>query len=89
MKTLYDLTNHAEARIQQRGIKHQMVNLVFEFGECQPCKGGVYSYFLTRRSIRKARLSVSKKELLMLEKQRGLYLVADDGGVVITAAWRH
>ena len=88
MKTQCNLTHHAEVRCQQRGINAHTLDLLMDYGEQKHVRGGVISYFFTRKAIKKAARYTDKEDILLMEKQREAYIVVSDDGEIITVAWR-
>ena len=81
------LSNHAEARIKQRGIKKDWLALLLEYGH-YIYQNGKHAYTV---SLDKSGLKEIKKkfgERLDLTKLRSLYLILSDESVVVTCAYR-
>ena len=86
--TSYALTEHAEIRLQQRGIHPHTLDLLLDYGEEKRVRDGGISYFFTKNRIRNASKHTKKEELVLMEKQRDAYIVVSPNGAIITAAWR-
>lgn len=82
-----NLTQHAEARIQQRGIPHDAVNAIFKYGR-QRRHHGADVYFLDKRSRQRMAQALGSKAYSKLERSLNSYLVVSDDGALITAAHR-
>ncbi len=81
------LTNHAEARKQQRGIKDSWISLVLEYGHYIYQKGKhSYSVSLDKAGVKQIRNNYG--EIAELSKLRNLYLILSDDSVLVTCAYR-
>lgn len=78
-------TRHIHKRMNQRGIKQQLINLTLNFGRAVPCKGGI-KYFLTRKNAQQSLGCLDNLRPVFLEAidKGGLVLVTSEGGVEIT-----
>jgi hypothetical protein len=78
----YEMTSHAHIRLQQRGIKPEIVNLVLnEADKFLPCKGGATSVFVSRKKIK----SLENKRVYspqLIAKALGIVLVQSDDAVI-------
>lgn len=82
-----NLTNHANARIQQRGIPHAAVDAILAYGRRRRHHGADV-YFLDKKSRQRMAQSLGSKTYSKLEHSLNSYLVVGDDGAVITAAHR-
>lgn len=89
MHNAHTLSRHAATRCQQRGIHLHTVDLILAFGERRRTRDGAISVFLTRQRIEDAKRRLPKAEVVQMQKQRGVYVIIDAAGKVITVAWRH
>lgn len=80
-------TRHAAARLQQRSIPYQAVNLLMEFGSMMRCRGAS-SFFLDRAARRRIGHALDGAELRRVERFLNAYVVVADSGDLLTAAWR-
>ena len=81
------LSNHAQARIQQRGIKPSWISLVLEYGR-YIYQSGKHTYTV---SLDKSGVQQIKKtfgDFVEIGKLRNLYLILSDDSVVVTCAYR-
>ena len=80
----YDTTNHADARLQQRGIKAEVVNFVLsEADQVSNCRGGSTSLFISKKKLGSRRVR-QEYPAQLLEKAEGVVLIeAED--TLITA----
>lgn len=84
-------TDHAQARLQQRGIARHWIPLIIEYGKrIYGHRGGV-KYFMTRRLANKLiELMRAEYSVQQLEKIKGVYVVLSaDKTTVITAAHKY
>lgn len=93
-----NFTKHAELRAQQRGVTHQIANLLIQYGdEKYDGHGGVVRFF-SNDAIREMRAEIGVSNVKKLAKHLRTYLVeASTDGSVITVGrlypskhiWRH
>jgi hypothetical protein len=80
-------TDHAKARMQQRGINKTVIAFLLEYGRYIYQKSGhCYSVSLDKAGIKKIKRQFG--DLNILPKLRRLYLILSDGSVVVTCAYR-
>lgn len=82
-----NLSNHASARIQQRGIPYAAVDAILAYGRRRRHQGADV-YFLDKASRGRMAQSLGSKAYSKLERSLNSYLVVGDDGTVITAAHR-
>ena len=82
------MTNHAQARTQQRGIPPIAVEALMSYGRRRRHRGADI-YFLDRESRSRVARALGKDIYLNIEKALDTYLVVGDDGCLITAAHRH
>lgn len=82
-----ELTHHAEARIQQRGIPHTAIDAILSYGRRRRYHGADV-YFLDRKSRGRMAQALGSKIYSTLERSLNSYLVVSDDGAIITAAHR-
>lgn len=75
-------TNHVLARMSQRGITKRILEMVFEFGDCD--NGD--KIILNRKTGQKvlAEIDQLRKDLLKLIDKGGVVLVTDGGSLITT-----
>ena len=81
------LTHHAEARIQQRGIPIAAVDAILSYGRRRRHQGADV-YFLDRTSRERLAQALGAKTYSKIERSLNSYLVVSDDGAIITAAHR-
>jgi hypothetical protein len=74
------LTRHASERMVQRGIRHEGLNLVLDYGEIR-FSHGLMKIVLTDKCLRG---TTAEKDM---DKFRGLEVVVSSDGDVITVMW--
>lgn len=81
------ITAHARTRMQQRGIRREVIEMLMEYGEVVHCKGGSEEVIFLSR---KARLVAQDDgpELLKACKSKCPYVVVAENCDVITAGHR-
>lgn len=82
-----EMTSHAQARIQQRGIPLEAIDAILSYGKRRR-REGADIYFLDRRSRGRMARALGKKTYTRLERSLDSYLVVGDDGAIITAAHR-
>lgn len=80
----YELTQHAEARLQQRAIPELMLPLLFTYGEMQYQSGGVHRWYLPHRRRKQLRKQL-KKLIDHFDSLENCYCVEADGKVITIA----
>jgi hypothetical protein len=82
-----EFSHHAQARMQQRGIKDSWVALVMEYGHyCYQSGKHAYTISLDKSGIKLIKQNFG--DLVELSKLRHLYLILSDDSVVVTCAYR-
>lgn len=80
-------THHAEARCQQRGIPPLVIDLLLQFGTCEPAGTGARKVFFDKPAKRRVKAYAGPIASL-LDEHLDVYLVVNDTDTVITAAHR-
>jgi len=76
---------HAEMRMNQRGISPLLIDLILEFGEIEQHKGSEI-YHLTKNAERQARKYLGAKFAdIILNSFRGTYVIIDGKAIITTA----
>ena len=82
-----EFSDHAKARMQQRGINKTGVAFLLEYGQYRYQKSKhCYSVFLDKPGIKKIKQQFG--DLDMLPKLRRIYLILSDDCTIITCAYR-
>jgi len=79
------LTEHASARANQRGVPKAIIETIFMFGSERYAPGGAVRLTLDDASICLAADGSARRQL-QLERYRDTYLVVGDEGHVVTVA---
>ena len=82
-----NLTHHAAARIQQRGIPFAAVDAILAYGRRRR-HDGADVYFLDKKSRSRMAQAIGAQNYSKLERSLNSYLVVSDDGAIITAAHR-
>lgn len=80
-------SDHAQARMQQRGIKDSWIALVLEYGHYL-YQSGKHSYTISLDKSGIQQIKQKFGDLVELSKLRRLYLILSDNSVVVTCAYR-
>lgn len=81
------LTTHAVARLSQRAIPPQVIDLLMDYGTSIR-NNGADRVFLDKSGRRRAERSLPKDELAVLNRWSKVYLVVSDEGAIVTASHR-
>lgn len=81
------MTNHAQARTQQRAIPQLAVEALISYGRRRRHRGADV-YFLDRESRGQLVKALGRTTYLTIEKALDAHLVVGDDGCLITAAHR-
>ena len=76
-------TKHGEARIQQRGIPQEVLDLIMEYGTDQRAHGNATKCYLNKRGLDE-RAHELKSELQLIDKAKKVRYIESDGGEIIT-----
>lgn len=82
-----DVTKHAVARAQQRGVPPLVIDLVVRFGKVAR-RNGADVFYLDKRSRKSIRREVGGIAYRRLEDLLDTYVVLSDDGEIITTAKR-
>ena len=89
---MQQITNHAQARLQQRGIPEIIVDSLLEYGrEVHDHRGSTILYFDSRTKLQLEQLlrhSLSHQTLGSLESHLDAYVVLGRDGAVVTVGHR-
>lgn len=88
MRLALHLTQHAEKRLQQRGIRPEAVDLLMSFGTVEVDHNGACNYYIDKCSRRRVENQLGGQGLRQLEAIGQLYLVVNTDGEVITVGHR-
>ena len=81
------LTNHAEQRSQQRGIRADVMDVLLSHGNTKISHGCEVIY-MDQPARRRARAALGRTVYAQLERALDAYLVVGENGVVVTCAHR-
>lgn len=80
-------TAHAQARLQQRAIPGEAVDILLAYGERRRRKGADI-YFLTKSARLRCQVALGKEAYNRLSRSLDTYIVVSDEGQLITVAHR-
>lgn len=85
------VTKHLLQRMQQRGIRNNIVENLALYGEVITSKGGIDSVIFTKASLDEIKVECGYDAYKKCERQKNTYLIVSDDGVAVTVAhsYRH
>lgn len=83
------MTLHALARMQQRGIPEQVLNLLLDFGQSQHDHRGAEILYFGKRALRQVERAAGHSALREVERHRRVYAVVTSEGGVSTVGHRN
>ena len=90
-----NLTQHAQQRMQQRGIPRQAIDYVLAYGRVSHDHHGACVVWLDKRSRARIWQEEGRQVIRKLDKHLNAYAVMDPDGMVLTVGhryrriWRH
>jgi hypothetical protein len=79
-------SEHARARIQQRGIPPLVVDLLMQFGSTSRC-GGAERLMFDKQAVKRLRHHLGgERGLKVVERWLSVYAIIGDDGLVVTTA---
>lgn len=85
---LGELTRHAQARAQQRGVPRILIEWLFQFGSELPVSYGRTIHYFDKRAKRRLERAYGREPVRRFADKLSCYLL-EKGGTVITAGHRH
>lgn len=82
------MTHHAQARLQQRGIPHSVLENLLEFGREAHDHRGCQIFYFDRRARKELKQHVGQETFRRVESQLGAYAVLGSDGTVVTVGHR-
>lgn len=83
------MTDHAQARIQQRGIHPDAVEIVLGYGSFRHAKGGATSYYMDKPAHQRARRSLEGNLYRHFADKLDIYVVVYGDAAILTVAHNH
>lgn len=83
------LTQHAQQRMQQRGIPRQAIDYVLAFGRVSHDHRGACVMWLDKRSRARLGREAGRQVIRKLDKHLDAYVVTDTDGTVVTVGHRY
>ena len=88
---MMNLTAHAEGRLRQRGIRHEVVDIILDFGSAIPNNGATVIHMDKKALIRYLKFA-DPPDLQIVSKLKKTYLIERDGRLLTVAhkkkCWR-
>lgn len=81
------LTRHAERRANQRGIRHDIIETMLDFGNSK-INHGCEVIYMDQAARANLRNRIGRTEYAKIERQLDKILVLSDDGVVVTCCQR-
>lgn len=82
------LTQHAAARMQQRGIKQQTIECLMKFGTKTHDNHGAVVFYFDKQARRRMKDRLDQKMLNRMESQMDAYAVLSVHGDIVTVGHR-
>lgn len=80
------LTKHFNERLQQRGLKDTVIDVLIQYGEQRPCRYGVISIRFTKVTLAEIKADYDSTIFRACERFRNTYIIMSEDGVLITVA---
>lgn len=78
---LANLTDHAEKRIQQRGINIGALDVIMQYGDPISAPGGALAISLTKKDASKL-ISSLKRQIKKIEKAQNVIVIEKNGAIL-------
>lgn len=75
---LFNLTKHAEQRLQQRGFKFKHISLILEFGEVKHKPGNCLEYKIFKKDIKRIQTKKSSQSIQIIDKCCNKAILVDE-----------
>ena len=82
------MTQHAQARLQQRGIPHDVVENLLDYGREEHDHRGSCILYFDRQAREQLRRTYGAQSYKRIESHLGTYAVLADSGEIITVGHR-
>lgn len=76
------ITTHAAASIQQRGVPPQIVKSIIAHGSTRRMPGNAIARFVSRKDYKVLQKMLPKNDCVSLEKYRNVYIVMKDSQIL-------
>lgn len=77
------MTAHAIARMNQRGISPEAIDLILKYGSCKQARGGSVGVFLGNKQ-RQEIISQLKKSIQLIDKAKNGFVILKDDCILTT-----
>ena len=81
-------TQHAEIRMQQRGIPATVIENIITHGATRKVPGGAVARFMSKKALSSISFKLPKADRIALDRHKNVYVVMDSDHV-ITVGHRH
>lgn len=75
-------SQHAQIRMQQRGIPEQIVRNIIAYGTTRKVPGGAIARFISKKDLKGLAKLLPKNECVQLDRHKGVYVVMDSGNII-------
>lgn len=75
-------SQHAQIRMQQRGIPEQIVRNIIAYGTTRKVPGGAVARFISKKDLKGLSKLLPKNECKQLDRHKGVYVVMGSGNVI-------
>ena len=77
------ITEHAKKRMRQRGFSGHAMDIIVNYGRCEPAPGGAMKIFFGEKDYQMI-ASRLKKELQLLDNVKGGTVIVSEDGQILT-----
>ena len=70
-------TQHAQIRMQQRGIPATVIENIIEHGVTRKVPGGAVARFMSKKALNSIGFKLPKPERIALDRHKNVYVVMD------------
>jgi len=75
-------SQHAQIRMQQRGIPEQIVRNIVAYGSTRKVPGGAVARFMSKKDLNGLRRQLPKNECVQLDRHKSVYVVIDSDAII-------
>ena len=75
-------SQHAQIRMQQRGIPEQIVRNIIAYGSIRKVPGGAVTRFISKKNLDGLRRQLPKNECAQLDRHKSVYVVIDSDAII-------
>lgn len=78
----YQTSQHAQTRMQQRGIPANVIHNIIAYGTTRKVPGGAVARFMSKKSLQSITRTLPKKDCLALDRHKNVYVVLASDQVI-------